>query len=1098
MQVSRQAHRARIDWVVPYPIRGSGGHRTIFLHIRDLVARGFRCVMHIQDRDPHDPQSTRKNASELQEMIRNWFFETHAEVVPTWDHLGPCDILMATLWESAYVVKRATGAKHKAYFVQDFEACFSPMSDGYLMAENSYRLGLECITIGRFLTHLIRNVYHGSAGYFDFTVDDAIYYPDLSKKSDQPSVAFLYQPEKPRRCPAIGREALKIVKAQCPEAQIFVYGSDVPSDLPFEHTHLGLISPAECARLYQQINVGLCISASNPSRIPFELLATGCAVVDVDRSNNHFDYPTGALSLVEPTPEALAAAMLDLLTHRERRMQQVQIGLALMSERPSRLGFEQVEKLIDNILEHGAVQPREEASQKECIPVSKSFGFPTSEITKRLFAPDDRSSTANQIPPAARLGRSQRVSYASVLPKIIKASRNKAVVGLDVFDTLISRRVEPEAIKMLVAHRFAETLTEHNIEISADILYAQRQRIERELCEANRAAGHDDEFDYDTMLEWWLQEANSPDAYRDALKEQLHAYEVQIELASQVVDPRVSVLLESLYRRGKRLVFVSDFYLPKADVWRFLKQAKLDIYFERGYCSSDNFLRKASGRLFQHVLEDLQVTPHKMLFVGDNPHSDVRQATRKGIDVLHLVEPSLKRRYTRLNVLANMCEQNRYWQGGLAHEIVTNFTESSPAEEANVNYQLGYAIAPAYVLFVEHLLESAQRDKIGALYFCAREGMMFLRIARKIIGRDKTRPWPSLHYLAVSRRSTFLPTLEELSIPALSRLLGQYTSISPRQFMESVGLGGLIYEQAWHDTGIEDLDTPIDDIGKSPTLASFLNNPEVQQQFALDHASAKLLFLQYLHQEGFFTHTRVRIVDIGWKGSIIDNVARIALSNPYHPHIDGVLLGAQADMTSPICPKYGYIFDGSRRDTMTMTGMTNVALFESHATANHGSVIGYQHRNHRIRPILRSYAEERENWQKFMRYGQAGVHAYVRDYLRARPFLRTAYKMSIDEWLPVIQDKLRRIVHHPKASEVQAFMNLTHVESFGKVTVRRFADERTLVKQQGGSMARSPNGLYRAIRFTLWPSAIMQHMRLGFLLRPVYNIYDMWHRTHRW
>ena len=36
---------------------------------------------------------------------------------------------------------------------------------------------------------------------------------------------------------------------------------------------LGLVSPTACADLYRRCSVGLCVSSSNPSRIPFEMMS---------------------------------------------------------------------------------------------------------------------------------------------------------------------------------------------------------------------------------------------------------------------------------------------------------------------------------------------------------------------------------------------------------------------------------------------------------------------------------------------------------------------------------------------------------------------------------------------------------------------------------------------------------------------------------------------------------------------------------------------------------------------------------------------------------------------------------------------------------
>ena len=353
----------RIDWLVPFPIRGSGGHRTILNHARHLVSLGYSCHLHVRDRD-YSQHSKLYSVEELRSLLLEYFEDTGAEIHAGWDDLSPCDLLFATMWQSAHPVHAFPRARRKAYFVQDFEAYFDPMGDGYLLAENSFKLGLQHITIGRWLTYIITSRYHGAAQYFDFHADEHIYFP-AEEASEKLSVVCTYQPEKPRRCPHICRETLGIVKSRIPEAEIILYGADVDtSHLWFEHKNLRLISPQECGNLYRKASVGLCISASNPSRVPFEMMASGCPVVDVDRENNHFDYAEGTIALADSTPEALAEAIIHLLLDKEERMKRRQTSIAMMKERTSERTYGQFAHHVRTILEgeaplHANVAPVE-------------------------------------------------------------------------------------------------------------------------------------------------------------------------------------------------------------------------------------------------------------------------------------------------------------------------------------------------------------------------------------------------------------------------------------------------------------------------------------------------------------------------------------------------------------------------------------------------------------------------------------------------------------------------------------------------------------------------------------------------------------------
>lgn len=1084
--------KLKIDWLVPTPIRGSGGHRTIFAHVRDLVARGHECVLHVQQRDPHVPGSDALDADGLAARIREYFFETGARVVAGWDALEPCDIQVATLWETAYFVQRSPHGRRKAYFVQDFEAWFSPMGDGWVGAENTYRLGLEHVTIGRFLTHLIRTEYQGSANFFDFTVDQGVYRPAPDLRTEAPSVAFLYQPEKPRRCPWLGREALGIVKHRMPEARIFLYGSDAPApELWFETERLGLVTPAQCSNIYQRAHVGLCISATNPSRIPFEMMASGCAVVDLDRPNNRHDYEPGAISLAPPTPEGIAERILELLRSPSVRQRQVEAGLAMMAQRPEQRAFDQVEEHLLRLHTLGSVTVPSAGvpgtAQRDAREVPRQL---------RAWARAARDQVRARIAPSG--GARRTASYATLESAVRAMSAGKKVVGFDVFDTLLVRRVEPDVIKEMVARRLGELLAREGQEARPwQDLLAQRQELELTLCRANQRSGLDDEFRYEELLVAWLAAAGVPSARRPALARALRACEEEVELAAQEPHPALVPLLTQLKREGKRLVFVSDFYLPVEALWRFLRAAGLASFFSAGYASSQDMLRKASGRLFGRVLAAEGISPADLLFIGDNAHSDVARTTEQGIDAVHLVDAEEKKRRLQLDLLRSMGRKNAYWRGALAHEIATNsvWVERGPRSESHA---LGLKVAPAFTLFAEHVLERALRDGVGAVYFCAREGATFYRMVRRLARRLGVRA-PALHYVGVSRRATFLPSLGGLTLAELGRFLRQYGRLSGRQLLDSLGLPVDEFGPLLERAGFPGLDVPVEQLLESAELARFVEDPEVQERFRVRHAEARGLLADYLRQHGYFAHEKVLFVDIGWKGSIIDNVVRATGGMPGAPRVEGLLFGAQEDISDAVCPKRGYFFHGPDRDPIAAAGINNVAIFEMYATANHGSTVGYARRGARVRPVTLAHPEEREAWRQGMRDGQRAIRDWFRAYLRVRPLLATAFERSPDEWRPYYQEQIRRLIQYPSRGDVRAFMRSAHVESFGVVSVRRFATERPTLrdKQAGNRLVPSVDELYRAARFTVWPAAMLDRMNVGFL-QPVYDLYDTWHRAHKW
>lgn len=294
---------ANIAWFIPQLIEGSGGHRTMLQHASYLEKMGHTCIIYLEDK------SGKTNSSEV---IQKLFGIKFKNVVYDWNNAQSCDAAVATIWYSAPFVAALPFDCKRLYFVQDFEAYFNPVGDAYLMAENSYYYGLTPITIGRWLRHKLHNDFSIESYHIEFGVNNNIYkrIPAITKEK---AVCFIYQPDKPRRCSRIGIEALGIVKHYMPDVKIYLYGSSNNDNLWFEHENLGLLDLAKCNELYNKCSVGLCISSSNPSRIPFEMMSAGLPVVEVWRENNIYDFSEEAMLLCKQTPESIAAGIMEIL-----------------------------------------------------------------------------------------------------------------------------------------------------------------------------------------------------------------------------------------------------------------------------------------------------------------------------------------------------------------------------------------------------------------------------------------------------------------------------------------------------------------------------------------------------------------------------------------------------------------------------------------------------------------------------------------------------------------------------------------------------------------------------------------------------------------
>jgi glycosyltransferase involved in cell wall biosynthesis len=332
-----------VHWLVSEPIAGSGGHTGIFRMIRHLVDFGHTCHVHmipVNFMHGYTP-------AQIQQHVDDHFLATGA-VYHQWDgRMGAADATVATFWRTVPPLLKLPMPGKRYYLVQDFEPFFYPMGVEYIEAENSYRQGLHCLTLGPWLAKLMREQYGAAADHFDFAVDTQVYYPTAAARPAHPRVVFYARPSTPRRAYELGVEALQLVKQQNPGVEIIFFGSETLPPPPFPITNAGLLNPWELARLFSSCDVGIVFSTTNPSFVPFEMMACRCAVVDLasERVAGLLEDRVNCC-LAAPAPESIASAVLNLVANRALREGIIEQAYVQVKDRSWEHSARQIEAVL--------------------------------------------------------------------------------------------------------------------------------------------------------------------------------------------------------------------------------------------------------------------------------------------------------------------------------------------------------------------------------------------------------------------------------------------------------------------------------------------------------------------------------------------------------------------------------------------------------------------------------------------------------------------------------------------------------------------------------------------------------------------------------
>jgi glycosyltransferase involved in cell wall biosynthesis len=335
----------KISFVLPPPTQGSGGHNKIFTAARALSQSGHLIVIYVLNEGAFGTQQ------ELNSFIQGHFGDPQCQIILGTDTVFSCDILCATSWKTAYAVfHNKDRCAEMFYFVQDFEPLFFPMSDDYLRAENTYRMGMHHITYGPWCAKILKEKYGAKADALSFSLDKKIYYSRTVDRRKTNRILFFSRPEMPRRCFWLGLEALYLFHQRNPHVKISLFGSHAinSSIIPFPHENLGVLKVDKLADLYSNIDIGIAFSTTNPSVVPFEMMACRCPVIDLDYNDNYINYGSREnVKLVDFSAQEIALGIEELMKNDALRKDIAEKGYQFVSTFPDdRETFREMERIF--------------------------------------------------------------------------------------------------------------------------------------------------------------------------------------------------------------------------------------------------------------------------------------------------------------------------------------------------------------------------------------------------------------------------------------------------------------------------------------------------------------------------------------------------------------------------------------------------------------------------------------------------------------------------------------------------------------------------------------------------------------------------------
>ncbi|MBL9216098.1 MAG: hypothetical protein JNG83_11525 [Opitutaceae bacterium] len=426
----------------------------------------------------------------------------------------------------------------------------------------------------------------------------------------------------------------------------------------------------------------------------------------------------------------------------------------------------------------------------------------------------------------------------------------------------------------------------------------------------------------------------------------LAARDLELEVESRHLRgvPFMRPVIAADRAEAGRVLFISDMYLPAAILRGWLIREGVMAESDAVFVSGEGRANKNSGQLFHVVARETGASPGAWRHAGDHPVADVAKPRELGLSARHLTHAHLTRREQRARGTTG--EFAVTWRSLLAGAMRLARLERAPAaDRAGVLWDSGTTVAgPLFYGFVRWVLAEAGRRGVRRLYFLARDGQIFWRIARAILEAE---PQPvECHYLQASR-VLFTGPAELRDPAALRRLVAPAVPFhSLRQALLPLGL-----DEAWGTARLPPAFRALDweanlEPAQRAALADWLLDPARRPELEAAAQRRAGQARAYLHAAGLRAGEPVAVVDAGWFGTIQRSLEHILGDGSAPAPLRGFYVGLMAhDARRFAGEALGYT--NRFAPLPLLREESHKVLIELMAQGDHGQAAGFEERGGR-------------------------------------------------------------------------------------------------------------------------------------------------------
>lgn len=642
---------------------------------------------------------------------------------------------------------------------------------------------------------------------------------------------------------------------------------------------------------------------------------------------------------------------------------------------------------------------------------------------------------------------------------------NYDIYCFDYYDTIVFRTVEPEYVKKIWCKELKEFFP---INQNVSELYKIRNKIEAELCDENQRNGCDLEFQYASLTDriysfLCLENAVSKEEFTQI------ATNIELSIESRIQRTYNDIVeeIQRLKRLGKTIICISDFYTDAKFLKKLLVFHQISELFDHVFVSSDELLTKRSGRLYDEVVKKMRCSPDRMLMVGDNRLSDYEMPLQKGMGAVYV----------------NRDRQKEAYHIFLAKHEKENYVEKSLTEIYNICNRDKYEdLSFSLYYFIAKLYNKLRRERIQNVFFLSREGE-FLKKLFDLYQASRVKygivPIQS-HYLMVSRKSTFIASLKPIDEENFEMIFRQYVNISLYDFLASLGFDDKEQIEIGKRLNV-DIYKKQEDLPHTNLYASLIQDEYFRNKYECLRRTQKQYFNDYLNSFCVdFEKDGMYLVDVGWKGTIQDNIFMF-FDQKYE--ITGLYLGLVAP---------GKVHPNNKKEGLLFTCIPdlsedffiydeNKSIFEVMLGASHGSADHYEEKDQNIIVVTAEKKEERELFQNLILPMQNGIFARFKEIDE----ILVNHSFDFEKLEKIVNLIHAKLTFLPTKEQINLFYQIYHYENFGIFEFTKFKTSDAIgFKERMQNLKRMFREKRAFFQSSFWGVIALKNAGLGLLIRP--------------